>query len=240
MSSNPNHEQVRRLAFYATPVHACSYLPLRQARTLFADPQAKLDMRTYATLIRYGFRRSGSHIYRPSCPDCEACVPIRLPVKTFRPNRSQRRTWRRNQDLNVIETPAEFDDEQYRLYRRYMSARHAGGSMDEGNESQYLDFLTSRWSDTVFVEFRHRRRLMAVAVIDRLECGLSAVYTFFDPDQRSRGLGSFAILWQIEHCRKLELPHLYLGYWIDECGKMAYKTAFRPYQLFREGQWHDV
>jgi arginine-tRNA-protein transferase len=238
MSNNQHQEHIKRLAFYATPLHECSYLPDRRARTLFADPQVELDMGVYDTLIQYGFRRSGTHIYRPSCPDCQACVPIRLPVDLFRPDRSQRRNLKTNQELELIETPAEFDDEQYQLYRKYIHARHTGGSMDDSSESQYLDFLTSPWSDTVFIEFRHRGRLLSVAVIDRLASGLSAVYTFFDPDERSRGLGTLAVLQEIELCRQLELPYLYLGYWIESCAKMSYKARFSPRELFCEGQWN--
>lgn len=240
MSNNQHHEQIKRLAFYATPLHDCSYLPDRRARTLFADPQVELDMEAYNTLIQYGFRRSGTHIYRPSCPDCQACVPIRLPVDLFNPDRSQRRNLKRNQDLEMIETPAEFDDEQYQLYKKYIRTRHSGGSMDEGGEGQYLDFLTSRWSDTVFYEFRHQARLLSVAVIDRLSSGLSAVYTFFDPEEHSRGLGTLSILREIELCRQLELPYLYLGYWIDSCAKMSYKARFSPRELFHEGHWSLV
>lgn len=230
-------EQIRRLAFYATPEHPCSYLPGRTARTLFADPTVRLNSEIYSRLSLYGFRRSGRHIYRPSCPACDACIPVRIPVQGFRARRRQRRSWRRNDDLRVVPREPQFDPEHFELYRRYISARHPGGGMDNPDPSQYLDFLTAPWSETVFYEFRAGAELMAVAVTDHLEHGLSAVYTFFDPDRPRRGLGTHAILWQIEECRRLGLPWLYLGYWIAESPKMAYKMQFQPLEQFREGRW---
>lgn len=229
---------IRRLAFYATPEHPCSYLQARTARTLFADPSVRLNNHIYSRLTLYGFRRSGRHIYRPSCPACGACIPVRIPVQEFRPNRSQRRTWARNRDLAVTAREPAFRQEQFDLYRRYVAARHPGGGMDSADPAQYLDFLTSDWSDTLFFEFQLEGRLVAVAVTDRIESGLSAVYTFFDPGLRQRGLGTFAVLWQIEECRRQALECLYLGYWIRESPKMAYKAAFWPLEQFREGSWH--
>ncbi|MEJ2346177.1 MAG: arginyltransferase [Gammaproteobacteria bacterium] len=228
---------VRRLAFYATPEHACSYLARRTARTLFADPNAALDNHTYSRLALYGFRRSGGHIYRPSCPGCDACVPVRIPVADFRPNRSQRRTWRRNGDLQVRERPARYDPEHFALYQAYMRQRHPGGGMDNADPTQYTEFLTSDWSDTRFVEFRLGRELLSVAVIDLLETGFSAVYTFFDPGHARRGLGTYAVLWEIDRTRRAGLPWLYLGYWIKESPRMRYKDQFQPLEQFREGRW---
>lgn len=240
MNSRPsdNVSGPRRLAFYATPEHPCSYLPARTARTLFADPAVRLDNRIYSRLTLYGFRRSGRHIYRPSCDACEACVPVRIPVRDFAPNRSQRRTWARNQDLSLGACTPGYHQEHFELYRRYVAARHPGGGMDNADPMQYLDFLTSSWSDTWFQEFRAEGRLVAVAVTDRLEHGLSAVYTFFEPDLRPRGLGTYAILWQIEECKRQGLECLYLGYWIGESPKMAYKASFWPLEQFRQGRWH--
>lgn len=239
--NNPGNprDNINRLSFFATPDHDCNYLDGHSARTLFADPHAVLDMHIYNTLIQYGFRRSGTHIYRPACPACQACIPVRVAVDAFSPNRNQRRCWSRNQDLEIIETGDSYDDEHYQLYQRYISHRHQGGGMDTENEEQYQDFLTSKWSDTVFTEFRKGPDLLGIAVYDRLETGLSAVYTFFDPDQQQRSLGTFAVLWEIERCRQLRLPWLYLGYWIGDCRKMRYKSQFQPLEYFDEGQWYD-
>lgn len=230
-------EQIRRLAFYATPEHRCSYLADRTARTLFADPTVRLNADIYSRLSLYGFRRSGRHIYRPSCPACEACIPVRIPVQAFRPRRSQRRVWQHNGDIQVVRREPAFHDEHFALYRRYISMRHPGGGMDNPDPAQYLDFLTAPWSETAFNEFRADGRLLAVAVTDRLSHGLSAVYTFFDPALTRRGLGTYGILWQIEECRRLGLPWLYLGYWIAASAKMAYKTRFQPLEQFRDGRW---
>ena len=239
MNSKSKHPvETRRLAFYATPEHRCSYLAQRTARTLFADPSVRLDNRVYSRLTLYGFRRSGRHIYRPSCDACEACVPVRVPVQAFQPDRNQRRTWARNQDLAVTACEPGFRQEHFDLYRSYVAARHPGGGMDNADPMQYLDFLTSGWSDTRFYEFRARGALVAVAVTDRLDHGLSAVYTFFDPELRQRSLGTFAVLWQIEECKRQALECLYLGYWIQESPKMAYKARFWPLERFREGTWH--
>jgi len=225
------------LSFYATPTHECSYLSGREAVTVFADPEFRKSTALYSVLSRYGFRRSGQHIYRPRCPGCEACVPVRVRVRDFSPRRSQRRAWQNNEDLTVLPRMATFHEEHFALYRRYLEDRHKGGGMDDPSPKQYMEFLTSEWSQTVFYEFRWKRRLLGVTVADRLEDGLSAVYTFFDPAQEKRSLGVFAILWQIAEARRLELDWLYLGYWIGASSKMRYKTEYQPLEYFRDGRW---
>lgn len=225
------------LVFYASPPHACAYLPEREAATLFADPRFPMDARIYGALAEMGFRRSGDYVYRPRCPACEECRPARIPVSDFSPNRSQRRTARRNADLTVSVLPATFHEDHYALYRRYITTRHPGGGMDQDAPERYLEFLGSRWMDTRFVEFRKEERLLMVAVVDYLPQGLSAVYTFFEPESVQRSLGTQAILWQVQEARHLGLPHLYLGYWIATCPRMAYKTRFRPLEIYQEGRW---
>ena len=232
-------EQSRRISFYATPDHDCAYLEGRRAVTLFADPYARLDTGIYNKLIQYGFRRSGRHIYRPACPSCSACVPVRLSAGRFRPNRSQRRCAARNADLTTHIRPAAFDPEHHALYLRYVGKRHAGGGMDVPEPEKYMEFLVADWCETRFVELRLDQRLVAVAVVDVLDTGLSAVYTFFDPDLPRRSLGTAAILEQLRLCRQWGLDWLYLGYWIESCEKMRYKTGFRPLQFFRDGSWLD-
>ncbi len=227
----------RPLAFFATPPHQCSYLADREAVTVFADPEYPKDRKLYSILTSYGFRRSGQHIYKPRCPDCNACIPLRLPVSQFKPRRSQRRAWRNNDDLRIVTKSPQFSYEHFQLYRRYLDSRHKGGGMDDPNPRQYLDFLTSSWSDTVFYEFRLGTRLLAIGVIDCVEDGLSIVYTFFDPDYSERSLGVYTILWEIEEAKRLGLKWLYLGYWIKESGKMRYKTDFQPLEYLRDGTW---
>lgn len=226
------------LAFYISPPHSCSYLPGKEAITLFADPHAEMDTTLYSNLAELGFRRSGSHVYRPHCPECDACQPVRLDVEKFRPNRSQRRNWQRNDDVAVKQWPAVYCHEHYQLYRKYIQARHPDGSMDVESPERYIEFLTSPWSETRFVEFRDENRLLAVAVMDILRHGLSAVYTFFEPDEGSRGLGNLAVLWLVGEAKQRHLPWVYLGYLIEQSPKMAYKANYHPLQHFRNGCWH--
>ncbi|MCB1878234.1 MAG: arginyltransferase [Chromatiales bacterium] len=227
----------KELAFFAIPEQSCTYLPERAAGMLFVDPRADIDTGVYSYLIQHGFRRSGDYVYRPKCPNCDACVPIRLPVRDFLPRRSQRRNWKANHGLRVQSRKAEFNDEHYALYERYVKGRHRGGGMDDTSPDQYVDFLANQWGDTRFYEFREGNRLLAVAVVDHLINALSAVYTFFDPDYRDRGLGVYSILWQIEESRRLGNEWLYLGYWIRECRKMAYKDEYRPLEVYRSNRW---
>ncbi len=227
----------RLLNFFATPPHPCSYLADRQAITVFADPDFRKDRGVYSTLSRHGFRRSGPHLYRPRCEGCNACVPVRVPVAEFRPRRSQRRAWARNQDLVVRPRSARFDLDHYRLYARYLEHRHPGGGMDDPSPEQFMEFLTSPWADTVFFELNLGERLLAVAVADVLDDGLSAVYTFFDPDAESRSLGVFGVLWEIAEARRLGLDYLYLGYWIEESPKMSYKSGYQPLEYLHDGRW---
>ncbi len=226
-------------SLYATPLQPCGYLPGRQSRSLFVDPREKCDNRLYSRLIEQGFRRSGEHIYRPACHPCEACIPLRIPVEKFAPRRIQQRIRRRNRDLRVRRCPPRYEEAHFRLYCRYQHHRHRGGGMDNPTPQAYLGFLASSWSDTRFYEFRTEaeNELVAVTVADRIDTGLSAVYTFFDPTHAARSPGAYAILWLIEETTRLGLPWLYLGYWIADCPKMAYKNQYRPFELFRNGGW---
>ncbi len=226
-------------AIYLSRPHPCDYLPNQCAQSLFLSADTGIDLGRYSALVAKGFRRSGRLVYRPHCPGCRACIPVRVPVGRFRPNRSQRRCWRKNRDLSVTARPAEFRREHYALYRRYLEARHGDGGMADSSPGDYTNFLLCDWCDTRFYEFRHRDTLLAVAVVDVLENALSAVYTFFDPEQSGRGLGTYAILWEIAAARRMGLRWLYLGYWIAQCGKMAYKNRFQPLEYFRGDHWHD-
>ena len=227
-----------KLLLYATPSHECSYLPGNDATTLFVDPEFPKDSAVYSLLSRNGFRRSGEHVYRPNCHDCVACVPVRVPVESFRPRRSQRRALRANRDLRIVPRESTFSEEHFLLYNAYLSARHPDGGMDNPTRKQYREFLLSSWADTMLYEFRLGPQLVAVTVVDYLTDGLSAVYTFFHPDFSSRGIGTFSILWQIEETRRLGLQWLYLGYWIANAPKMLYKQEFQPQERFVDGRWH--
>ncbi len=226
------------LKFFVTPEHECSYLDGQQAQTLFADPQAKIDLNLYSQLSDLGFRRSGTHIYRPNCQQCNACVSVRIPVDRFLPSRSQKRILRRNADLHVETIEPIQSDEIYSLYERYISLRHADGDMYPPTTEQFESFLVNSSQQTLFHLVRDSQdTLIGVAVTDRLNEGLSAVYTFFDPDQDRRSLGAFSILWEIELTRSLGLHYLYLGYWVNGCRKMNYKTQYYPLERLDENQW---
>jgi arginine-tRNA-protein transferase len=236
----PTEPPFLRIQFYLTAPYPCSYLEGREARSQVAAPAHLIGQGAYSRLIQEGFRRSGHYTYRPHCYGCKRCVPVRVEVASFRPNRSQKRNFRHNQALAARLLPLAFHGEHYELYRRYQRARHTGGGMDQDDSEQYSQFLLSSQVDTSLVEFRDEERLVMVAVVDRVEDGLSAVYTFFDPELEKRGLGTYAVLWQIELARSLGLPYVYLGYWIEESRKMAYKTNYQPLQGLVEGVWTEV
>ena len=229
-----------RIRFFLTPEHACSYLPGQEARTLFIDPDAKLDPALYSRLSQLGFRRSGRHVYRPHCADCAACIPVRVRATAFTPRRRQKRILRRNEDLSSEVCAASFNEERYSLYARYIHARHNDGDMYPPTREQFSEFLLSSWSATRFVEFRDQGRLVAVAVTDEVEDGLSALYTFFDPELGRRSLGAFAILWQIRAVADRGQSCLYLGYWIRECQKMSYKADYRPLEMLLGRRWVEL
>ncbi len=225
------------LRFFTTPAHDCSYLPGRQAITLFADPLALIDRNLYSALSEVGFRRSGNHLYRPYCQTCSACIPVRVPVGEFNPSRKQRRTWRRNQDLMVSNQVPHLSNEYFALYERYISTRHADGDMYPADIKQFESFLVDGRPEAVFIEFRAQGTLLAVAVVDQLNNALSAIYTFYDPDFSARSLGVYAVLWLIEETRRRGLRHLYLGYWIKQCQKMSYKKDYKPIEMFISDRW---
>lgn len=224
------------LKIYPTAMHACAYLPSKIARNAVIDPDFAMTMSVYDYLIKSGFRRSGSQVYRPYCEDCSECITTRIEVKEFSSSKSQRRNERLNQDLRVVVNKDGFKDEYYPLYQAYLASRH-----DDTEAEGVQDFLTAPWCDTLFVEFYDDNELISVAAVDRLESGLSAVYTFFDPEKGGkRGLGIFAVLWQVEYAKQLGLEYVYPGYWIEDCQKMNYKTRFQPLEGLVEGEWKPL
>jgi leucyl-tRNA---protein transferase len=225
---------------FQTLDHRCGYFPDRLARNLVIDPLAPNLAGVYDHALSRGFRRAGGHVYRPHCRGCQACVPCRVDVNLFRPNRSQRRVLQRAADITLRWRVARFEDEHFALYERYIAARHPGGGMDEPQPEDFRRFLLSPWSRTRYLELREGDRLLATAVSDIGPQGLSAVYTFFEPDLPQRSLGTLAVLKQIELCRQRKLPHLYLGYWIEHHPKMHYKAGFQPLEILHGGQWQPL
>jgi arginine-tRNA-protein transferase len=228
------------LRVFDTGAHPCGYFSERTARDLVLDPRDPRLPQFYPQALGWGFRRSGDLVYRPHCAACHACVAVRVPVADFAPDRSQRRCLRRNADVAMRVVAPRRTDEQLALYRRYLVARHRGGGMDDHGAAEFEQFLVGAWSEGRFLEFRKDGRLLAVAVTDRVEHALSAVYTFFDPDEPARGLGTLAVLRQIEWARDEGLDHLYLGYWIEGHRKMDYKRRFRPLELFTGREWRRI
>ena len=230
------------IQFYATAAYPCSYLPGRIARSQVAVPSSLLHADAYAQLVASGFRRSGEFIYRPHCDHCQACTSVRVPVMAFSANRSQKRAWSQHSDLSVRVSKPAFSEEHFALYQRYQKIRHAGGGMDHDDVAQYMEFLVSTQVNTWLVEFREASagdidgQLKMVSIIDCLEGGLSAVYTFFEPED-GQALGTYNVLWQIAYARSLSLPYVYLGYYIQDCRKMAYKLRFKPSEWLVKGVW---
>lgn len=226
--------------FFRTGEHQCSYLSRNKSRTLFLDPDLIYSTAFYEELTHSGFRRSGKHLYRPDCLNCHSCIPARIPVKDFTLRRKFKRVLKQNEEVAVSVDECRFRTEDYQLFERYINQRHQDGDMYPASESSYQDFLTTERDFSFQIRYSMGDKLIGVAVTDRIKTGLSAIYTFFDPDLERRSLGVYSILQQIQLCKDLNLPYLYLGYWIPGCRKMNYKTSYQPVELLIDGQWHLI
>lgn len=233
---------LKTLQFYATADYPCSYLEGQVARSQVATPAHLIDTAAYSLLMRNGFRRSGLFYYRPHCDQCQACLSLRLPVAEFQADRSQKRAWAQHRQLIASAGTPFFSPEHFALYQRYQQARHPGGGMDADGMSQYQDFLIDSHVHSLLIEFRDPSPgdgpgiLKMVSIIDQLDDGMSAVYTFYEPEP-GQSYGTYNVLWQIKQAQARGLSYLYLGYWVAQSQKMSYKTRFKPFQLFINKQW---
>ena len=228
------------IPLFLSQEHPCGYLDDEKAQSLFVHPGYPVTSSIYGQLIAQGFRRSGDEVYTPHCPHCSSCISVRLPVNKFKPSRSQKRCLSKNISTQVIVKPAIFEQAHYDMYLRYQAIRHSDSSMATASPDEYLNFLGSSWCNTRFVEFSINNELAGVAVIDQFEQAWSAVYTFFEPKFKDYSLGVYAVLWQIEQAVLQQKEFLYLGFWIQACKKMAYKSDYQPLQLLIDKQWLEM
>lgn len=231
------HNPIR---LFETVVDDCPYLENKQSASILVDPEHQVDSNLFAMLSRSGFRRSGEMLYSPKCPDCMACVSVRLPAARFKASRGQRRVWRKNSDLSATIENVEFKQEHFEIYQRYQAHRHPDSSMNDSDPEKYIGFIESEFSNSKFLCLYSDEQLISISVIDQFEGGLSAVYTFFEPEQSSRSLGTYTILYLIRLARLKEIPFIYLGYWIDGSQKMDYKRKFKPMQGYINRRWVDL
>ena len=230
--------QLSSLSLYVGQAHPCPYLPDNSATTMLVDPYRKMSLELYDLLLQQGFRRSGEYVYKPGCETCSACISVRIPTSRFRPNRSQRRVLKRQQNGSVARLPAKFKESHYAMYMRYLQQRHEESDMCHGDRSSYMEFLASSWCHTEFIElWDEHDYCFAVSVADITVNAISAVYTFFDPQYAKYSPGQLAILRLIELAREQGKTWVYLGYWIEQCRKMAYKVNYKPTQKLFTNEW---
>jgi leucyl-tRNA---protein transferase len=228
--------------FFSTEPAPCPYLAGRTERRLVTAIEGPHPEQLHDRLLRAGFRRSQGYAYRPACTGCQACVPVRIPVARFCLRRTWRRILRDNRDLLPQERPAVATPEQYTLFRRYLEGRHTESGMADMTWTEFRTMIDDSPIQTRVVEWRRTvdRNLIAASLTDRCPSGLSGVYKFFDPKEGRRSLGSLIILWHVQRAIELGLPYVYLGYWIADSSKMAYKRAFRPLEFFGPEGWMEL
>ena len=228
---------LQKLQFYATTAYQCGYLKDQRAQSLIAAPYHLISTEIYSGLILQGFRRSGKFAYRPYCEHCNACIAVRVPVQNFAPNRSQKRALKQHGNMQVQLQPLAFKQAHFELYLAYQIARHEVENDSDKNLEEYRNFLTQSNIESYMLEFTENNQLKMVSVVDVVNDGISAVYTFYDTTDTKTSYGTYNVLWQIEWAKSSNLPFLYLGYWIAASQKMAYKQLFQPQQKLIDGEW---
>lgn len=235
--SLPSDKPLQKLQFYVTTGYSCGYLPNKLAQSLIASPQHLINADIYSGLIQQGFRRSGKFAYRPHCETCRECIAVRIILQNFSPSRSQKRSIKQHDNLTVSILPVAFYEEHYALYTAYQKARHSEADKEQEDAEQYKSFLCQTNVESVLLEFRENNELKMVSVVDIVHDGISAVYTFYDASNPKCSYGTYNVLWQIAWTKSLNLPYLYLGYWIKDSQKMAYKQNFQPLEKLIDGEW---
>lgn len=242
--SLPNEQPLHKLQFYVTTPYKCGYLPNKLAQSLIASPQHLIDANIYNGLITQGFRRSGKFAYRPHCENCRACIAVRLVLSEFTPTRSQKRAYKQHSDLTAQILPLHFNHQHFELYESYQSLRHNDETTSDNSTTakdeaeQYRQFLCQSNVESLIIEFKDaNNQVKIVSVVDIVNDGVSAVYTFYDATETKASYGTFSIVWLAEWSKSLGLPYLYLGYWIQDSQKMAYKQQFKPQQKLIDGEW---
>ena len=228
-----------QMVFYATPSSPCSYLDNQVSKSVFLDPKYPLTNKSHNQLNRLGFRRSGNHIYKPWCENCNACKSVRITMEGFKLSKNQRRVLQRNQDLQVVWQTIGSNDTYLDLYTRYINQRHHDSDMYPPSKEQFERFLGTKSASINghFLCFYLEQALVAVSVVDILDDGISAIYTFYDPELSHRSLGKVAILWLARWLQKHHLPYLYLGFWVKDSPKMDYKINYQPLEYFNGTSW---
>ena len=233
----PSEPPLQKLQFYVTTGYSCGYLPNKLAQSLIASPQHLINADVYSGLIQQGFRRSGKFAYRPLCENCQECVPVRIILQDFTPSRSQKRAYKQHQNLIATILPVAFYAEHYALYAAYQKARHTTDELNQDDAEQYRNFLCQTNVESVLVEFRENKQLKMVSVIDIVHDGISAVYTFYETSDAKASFGTYNVMWQIEWAKTQNVSYLYLGYWIKDSQKMAYKQNFKPLEKLIDDEW---
>lgn len=228
------------MRFFKTSPHECSYLDDRQATTVFLDPAVEVSRELYEKLNLIGFRRSGGHFYRPDCVDCQKCQSLRVNVNQFQTRRRHRRALRKASNIRWSAVSVHYREQYWQLYQEYIYGRHAGGDMYPPNQEDFYRFLLQQTEYGFLLEGWDGDRLVVVSVVDQFSTGLSAVYTFFDTAYADWSPGTLTILQQLHLCRELNLPWLYLGYWLDNVPNMAYKADFSPAEVYRNEHWEPL